>query len=103
MNELAVEAGISYGMLCLARITLLEALKPPVSLRYTRKCIDHIVSHFGHCPNTEALIDEALFKELCVHMFVEACKVTVCLHVFATWSISVRRVFRPVKHSINFN
>jgi hypothetical protein len=57
----AVQAGISYGMLCLARITLLEALKPSVSLCYARKCIGHIVSHFGHCPKTEGFIDEALF------------------------------------------
>jgi hypothetical protein len=103
MNESAVQAGIRYGMLCLARITLLEALKPPVSLRYARKYIDHTLSHFGQCPKTEALIDEALFKELCVHMFVEASEVTICLLVFATWSISVSRVVCPLSHSINFN
>jgi hypothetical protein len=60
-DEGAVQAGISYGTMCLARITLLEALKPSVSLCYTRKYTDHIVSHFGHCPKTEAFIDEALF------------------------------------------
>jgi len=60
-DESAVEAGIRYGMMCLARITLLEALKPSVSLCYTRKCIEHTVSHFGHNPKTEAFIDEGLF------------------------------------------
>jgi hypothetical protein len=61
MNEPAVQVGISYGMLRLARITLLEALKPSVSLCYARECIDHIVSRFGHCPKREAFIDEAIF------------------------------------------
>jgi len=60
-DQPAVQAGISYGMMCLARITVLEALKPSVLLCYTRKYTDHTVSHFVHCPKIEAFIDEALF------------------------------------------
>jgi hypothetical protein len=61
MSKPAVRAGISYGMLCLARMTFLQALKPSVSLCHTRNYIDHIVSQFGHCPKTNALNDEVPF------------------------------------------
>jgi hypothetical protein len=40
-------------------------------------------------PKTEALIDEALFKELCVHMFVEAREVTICSSLLLGLLVSV--------------